>query len=447
MKKKYFWVTKIINLTPEAFWVLLGQAGYAFVGFAGIKLLTNLLDVYEFGRLSLANTITMFIVMNLFSPFAQGMLRFYSIYKNRNKLEELLSAFGRITIIDVLVSAFLIVPVFFIGTTWKNYEWGVLSSMAVLLAVFSGLTSFKIAAFGALRQRKYVSILNVSGLFLQVLLACLFMIMFSKSAGPSFAGFLLGSALVFFIANMLFRKATGCRESDRHNKDARMAGEALGEILRYSAPFIAFGLLNWIYMSSYKWILQLLYGANIVGAFSLTAQMSFYPIILISGILHTFFTPIAFQKAGDLTKKASLFSANKILLTTLFLNIIWGIGLIICFYFFHNKIMLLASSSHFAKFSYLLPWFALAWALFNLGEVASSFGLLIKRPVFYIIPKAASSIIALFGGFCLADRFGPLGIIWGLIFAGLVYSLWCLCIAFKITDNFGYSSFREVNYD
>lgn len=41
----------------------------------------------------------------------------------------------------------------------------------------------------------------------------------------------------------------------------------------------------------------------------------------------------------------------------------------------------------FCKFSYLLPWLALAWAWFYLGQITSSFGLLANQPQNYIAPK------------------------------------------------------------
>lgn len=64
---------RILKLTPEALWVFIEQAGIAIAAFVGVKLLTQVLDPSEFGRLALANTMAMLIGTSFFGPLGQGL--------------------------------------------------------------------------------------------------------------------------------------------------------------------------------------------------------------------------------------------------------------------------------------------------------------------------------------------------------------------------------------
>jgi len=141
--------------------------------------------------------------------------------------------------------------------------------------------------------------------------------------------------------------------------------------------------------------------------------------------------PIAFQQAGDLTSSKSIISAYKILIVMVSIYIVGAVVLITLCAMLHRHLMLIISNINFAQFSYLLPGLAIAWALFYFGQVLTSFGLLANKSHRYIPPKVTAAIIACVGIFYLAPKAGPAGVVWGLIIANSLYSLWCFLIAFK----------------
>jgi O-antigen/teichoic acid export membrane protein len=157
-----------------------------------------------------------------------------------------------------------------------------------------------------------------------------------------------------------------------------------------------------------------------------------YPLIFGSGFLSSLFTPIAFQKGGDLSQNHKVASANKILMAMTGIYIIGAVVLIGFFAVFHQSLVLLISNISFIRYSHLLPWLTLAWALFFLGQMFSTFGFLANQPRIYIMPKLVSSVVAVSATFYLSFRIGPIGVVWGLLLAGFIYALWCGIIVLRL---------------
>ena len=79
-------IYRMLSIRKELFWVLLGQ-GLAFTGgFIGIKILTNVMGPQGYGQLTLGMTIAGVINMFLFGPIAMVIIRFFSIYREKNEL-------------------------------------------------------------------------------------------------------------------------------------------------------------------------------------------------------------------------------------------------------------------------------------------------------------------------------------------------------------------------
>jgi len=178
-------------------------------------------------------------------------------------------------------------------------------------------------------------------------------------------------------------------------------------------------------MSCDKWSLQTFYGSEVVGAFAVISLLGTYPLVFGSGFLANLFTPIAFQRGGDLSQNHKIASANKILMAMTGIYVIGAVILIIFFAVFHRSAVLLFSNESFVRYSYLLPWLTIAWAFFFLGQMFCTFGMLANQPRRYLMPKLLSSIVALSSTFYLSFRIGPVGVVWGLLLAGFIYALWC----------------------
>ena len=206
------------------------------------------------------------------------------------------------------------------------------------------------------------------------------------------------------------------------------------QILNYSLPFFIWGIFGWAHASCDRWALQAFYGPQTVGVFAVVSQLAFYPLSFGAGFLAALFSPIAFQKAGDLTRTEAINSSKKIFLAVAGIYIALATVLISVFAMFHYQLVLLVSNIRFAKFSYLLPGLTFAWALYFIGQTLTAFGALLNRPGIYILPKALSAVVAVAAVFRLVPKMGPAGVVWGFGIGNFIYVLTC-----------GLSTLRAIN--
>lgn len=412
----------------------MGQVGVACGGLLGVKLLTQVIDTSEFGRLMLANTIMTLIGINFFGPFGQGIMRFWAICKERGNVDALYKITGRFTrytgiagIFGIIISCLLLVAI-------KNRDWIVLLMLSLITGAVTGLSDLRISALTAMRRRKHIAILQMTNAFLKPLLAVFLIVLTIAKANVAILGYLLAAFFVFSIAHHLYSRAAFGTYLPRHKPDPDIASlQSLNkELLSFCWPFLTWGIFGWIHSSCDRWALQTFHGSDIVGAFAVVSQLAVYPINFASEFFTTLFMPIAFQKAGDIRYKHSINSANKTLLTMTIVYVSAAAALLGLSVILHRPLILLISNERFAELSYLLPGLTAAWALFYLGQVLSQFGLLSNKTKLYIAPKITVSVIAALAVFYLSFRMGASGVMIGLLLAGAIYSLWCGIIGYKL---------------
>jgi len=425
--------THALRWKYEAFWVFIGQFGIAAGVLLGVKLLTYVLDPVEFGRLTLANTIVLLIGVNLFGPLGHGFMRFWSISRERNCVKEFLESANFLAKVLAAIITALGLLLFVFSCFPGSSHWLPVISLAILVGVMTGFFGLRLAVFLAARKRKTVALVNSGTAFLKPLMAVLFVLVMIRSAQYALWGYLVAVFAVMCIVEALYRRLPGSGIQSRVPPTASVR-EIHGlsrEILSFSWPFCAWGMVVWIHQSCDKWAVLAFHGADAVGEFSVTALLAFYPLVFASGFLINLFMPIAYERAGDLYSHQAVRSAHRCLLLMTGCYIVSAVLLIIIFGIFNKILVVLISNPKYIEFSYLLPGLAVSWALFYLGETLTGFGLIAKNPKIYILPKFVSGTIAAAGAFYLSSKIGVPGVVWGLGIAGLVYALWCTIVAFR----------------
>ena len=425
---------RILKLTPEASWVFTEQAGVTIAAFVGIKLLTHVLEPSEFGRLALANTIVMLIGTSFFGPLGQGLLRFWAISRERGELHTFYCVCNRFATYVSTVSLLLAVVLSCTVSIAKGFDWMILVILSSGIGIITGLFGLKVSVFMAARQRRRTALLRVGNVFLRPLCAVLLIVLTVPLANMALVGYLVAIVIVFVIARGLYNQEVSktCDSDSRFDIRLPSLHGLRKEIWNYTWPFLVWAGFGWIHLSCDRWSLQTFHGANVVGAFAVVSSLSTYPLVFGSGFLTKLFTPIAFQKAGDVSRSQSVSSANKILLLTLGIYVMGAAIIIVVFSLFHQSLIILISNERFAMYSYLLPWLTLAWTLFYLGQLLISLGLVAKQTRSYILPKLVCSVVAFLGTFSLSANMGPVGIVLGLGIAGAIYAVWCGMIALKL---------------
>lgn len=424
-----------IELLPEFFWVFVEKFGVSIAGILGIKLLTNVLGPEEFGRLALANTITMLIAINIFGPLGNGCIRFWSVSQDRKELDVfyyLLNQFIK----SVSLGAFFVVIMLSVGLgAIRGFDWSLLVLLAVIVGTISGVARLRTGILTAMRKRRYVAILSTLNVFSRPVIATLLVVLISAKASVALFGYCVAVFIVFFITERKYFKVISKNHRSLFEKDICLEPDGLKhlrkELLIYSWPFIIWGIFGWVYAVCDRWVMQSLYGAEIVGLYAVVAQLAVSAMTFISSFWGTFFAPIAFQKAGDLKNKKSRIDANKILGVMTGTYVLVAATVVLGFAIFHKPLILLISNKVFLKFSWMLPQLAIAWALFHLGQLLTYFGLLVNKSRVYIIPKIITATIAGIGVLGLTIKNGPIGVVWGLLISGGIYALWCFLIAMR----------------
>ena len=425
---------RLYKLTPEALWIFIERVGVILCGFAGIKLLTHLMEPSEFGHLAIANTVMALVGTNLFSSLSQGLMRFWSIAKGRNELAEFYAVSTRFSRCIVFLTICLAVLSFCFVRLIKNFNWSALVAFSLLAGAATGWLGLRIAVFTAIRKRRRIAFLRVANSFLRPSIAAALILLVSSNANWVILGYLIATfTVVLWAEHFYYQTVSSTANSDpAHDKPVYLFRGLGKEILSYSWPFFAWGLFGWVHMSCDRWSLQAFHGSEVVGAFAVVSQLAIFPLVFISSFLSALLTPIAFQKAGNLTNSDGINDANKILMGMTVLFIFGSIFLVSIFAVFNRPLILLISNERFASLAYLLPGLTIAWSLFYLGQLFSVFGLLVNQSRSYIVPKLVSAVVAAAGTFYLSAKMGPSGVVLGLGSAGFVYVIWCGAIALKL---------------
>ena len=437
------WGRRLFRLRSEALWVFVGQTGNALGILLGMKVLTQVLDPFEFGRLSIANTVVLLIFIGLFSPLGHGFTRFWSISHDRGQVEEFVFGANRYAgwLFLVVMGVSLGFFAFCLFCGWLEHQR--LIAVALIVGAIRGYSGLRLAVLLGARKRKIVALINTGAALFKPLAATFLIILFVSNADCAMWGYFIITLAILFIAEYYYQNVIKddlkhpLNQPD-HTVDAHKMGK---EILAFSWPFCVWGIFVWIHQSCDRWSLLAFHGADVVGAFSVVALLATYPLIFSSGFLLNLFMPVAYERAGDLSSRSDLKSAYKFILAMIAVYALGAMVLIGFFVFFHETIVLLMSNAEYVRFSYLLPSLTLSWAFFYLGEALTAFGFIAKTPKIYILPKLISAIIAALGAFFLSSEIGAQGVVWALGVSGIFYAAWCAVLAFRLYN--GISSFAK----
>jgi O-antigen/teichoic acid export membrane protein len=417
-------------------WVFLGQVGVALGGLAGVKILTHLLNPHEFGRFSIANTVILLVGSNVFGPLGQGLMRYWTISQNREQLADyvaLSAKYIKVLFQSIVLVSFLFGLILFISQA-RNWTWLIVSS--IVSGAFTGWAGTRLSILMAARKRKYVSLINVLTAFAKPGVAAVLLMLIAFQADIAVLGFLLAVCGSAVVAEYSFRKTASSKLSEIKGEQADSHDGNLGRsILSFSKPFFIWSFFAWAHQSCDKWALLTFQGPDIVGAYTVIAQLALYPLVFGSGLLSSFFIPIAYERAGGLQTKEAVVSGNKILFAMVGLYIAGSFVLILLFYLFHRPLVLFVSNENYVQYSNYLPMLTGAWSLYYLGQILSGFGLLANKPTLYIIPILFCGLLTTVTAFYLASIAGVLGIIWALGITGLFYASWCMLIAKRLIDS------------
>lgn len=413
-------------------WVVFGQVGLAAGYILAIKLISVVLDVEEFGRVALGWTLINLVQLTLFTPLAQGLMRYWSISVQQRTLRAFQEVSGKWMIRLVFASILTALVLMAVAIALHRERWAAVIGLSLFSGALGGCVNGDMFVMNANRNRKAAAWFNVFSACLRPGVGFVLAVGFWKTAEAVLLGYglvslLMASASRCFLRGRIFKSVGKPEPKPEPQSDHQVLSN---RILHFSWPFLPLGIFSWIQQSADRWALQATLGAEAVGRFAVVSQMAFYPMVFLAGILQLFFMPIAYSKAEEHSGPGE----------GAFRVIIWLVGAFLLLAFlvvgflglFQEELVVLISRSAYAGYHAYLPGMGIAWGLYYLGVVLSGFGLVAETSRIYLPAGLVSAIVAAVGCFLGASAFGPQGVVAALWLSGGLYAAWNGWTAYRI---------------
>jgi O-antigen/teichoic acid export membrane protein len=283
------------RLSGEAFWVAFGL-GLSTIGtFAGVRVLTSVLEPEEYGKLALAISVALGLVYSLGAGGGGSIARFFSVARQDGRAGWYWRAICRslfsVAGVVVLLLAVLAVAARAFDLDGENIAfWG-------LTILFGGAWTVHMLGYSlhaGARRRKTVSWHQCVLEWGRFLAAFILIKLLYSSAGVVLAGFLIVTLLVAASEWFWVRKQILPDWSAEESSTDRSV-----EFFHYFWPLVISGLFFWIQMFADRWALKTFCSLEEVGIYFALYQISYSPMIYLSTFLCGFLGPVFYGQTGD----------------------------------------------------------------------------------------------------------------------------------------------------
>ncbi len=430
-------INRILHLKSEIVWVVIGQV-LAFVGsVVTVKILTVIMGPKSYGQLALGLTIYGFIMILIFSPVSQGILRFYSIFFDRKKLKEYFYIFEHK--LKIIFSIILLVSfvIFLAVSLYIEVEWGLLVLFSILFGLFNGVNSLLVSFLTALRERKLVAFLQAGDVWLRLGGAIIMIAIINSSGYSALIGYSIGTILITILQ---WRSVRNQNSIMQFSRDKGLIDEEIltDEVNKYITPIRLLAIFAVITQYSDRWIIMAYDGESLVGIYAVLYTIANAPLMLLSNITSQFIMPLVFDKAGNLESPKNINNSLKTLrLASVVMTFVF-ISITVIAYVFGEWIVHILSTDDFSVYSSILWMLVIGISLAYLAQILSIKGMIFGKTKVYIIPRAIHAISFLIIGYWLVSKFGIQGMAIALCASSLIFFLSVVMvniIFLRISDN------------
>lgn len=413
--------TRFLIYKNEIKWVVLTQIFGFIGGIAGTKALTFFMGPAAYGELALGMTVAVILGQIFYGPLGQVVLRYYSIYKQDNKLGLLYKAVGRIVLWSGLSFTTVIVMTGLGADFFLDKNWFFIILYGGLFGILEGINNLLKTLHNAARKRKIVFILQLLIQWARPVGGITAVLLFHKSSQHALAGYCAAMLLILFIQSVFFNQIGLMLTGNDKSKSAKAL---YNSFLHYGYPFLFWGVFTGLQFTTDKWILSYFFSTREVGIYTVMYQAANLPLLIIGGILTQFIMPIFFEKANSQDKKVLY-----VLLKKMNLMVSGLVAVLLSVYFlFSEQIVSLISSKDFIYFHSYLPLLLLSLAVYFIGQNFVMLGMGMLKTKIYIYPKILSALTILGFGIIGVKFLGFKGIILSNLLSSIIYCTYILLI-------------------
>lgn len=430
-------IAKVVsNLTKEGVWVIAGQLASFMGALFLVRVLTEYLDPAGYGLIVLALTIVNFIHQVFIGGVSSGIVRYYSIAREKEKIKQYYHAAKWLL---SLLSIFIVLVILGVVTgliIFEKNDYAVMLFLAGLIACAAGFNSSISGVMSAARKRKIAAIFMAMDSWLKILIVALALFFFQSSTSLILGSYLVSCVINFFlqvsILSKLVDKSKFLDEQEQQRHTYKYWKE---QIIKYALPFSLWGPFVWALQASDKWALQLFSSVDDVGLYGVAFQVGYVPTSMVSSFMLLYLGPIFYQKSGDaksLKRNLEVHSiAWKITMLSLFCTFLVFITCI----FFHRELFGILVNDRYLSVSYILPWMILAGGIFSSAQALALKLLSELKSSSMILANVVPAIL----GVCMncygAYRFGIDGVVCSLIIFSVIYFFWLSWLSKSVTNH------------
>jgi len=421
---------RVVRLSKEGFWILLGQIMLVLGTIIGVRVITEILGPESYGELALGMTVVILINKILLAPLSNGAARFYAPAAEKNDLTSYVCALKNILIFLISVIIMFGVLIATVFLSFDQMQWIPLVIAAFIFAILSGFNGVLNSVQNAARQRAIVALHQGSEPWARFTCAAGLVFFFGRESTLAMLGYSFAASIIILSQLFFFRKII----PEKAIKSFQIKNWQ-HEITKFSLPFAVWGIFTWAQFASSRWGLEFYTTTREVGLFSALFQIGYYPISLATTLMCTFLGPIFYQRAGDGADSLRNSGVDNLgwrlagfcLIMT---GLAFSVGML-----FHKQIFALFVSNEFASISHLLPWMIFAGGLFAAAHIVS-FNIRIRmKPQILKKAKIISSLVGIIFNLAGAYWYGTRGVVMAMCIFSLLHFIWVARLAKNINEN------------
>lgn len=390
----------------------------------GVRLITGLISPIEYGDLALGMTLAMLINQTIFGPLNNGVTRFYAPSAEHGELHGYFNAVRRMVFRAMGITLLIFILIVITLTIVKRSEWIYIAAASVVFAVVSGDNSILSGIQNAARQRSIVALHQGLESWARFLIAAGLLICLGLTSSIAMLGYGISGAIVLGSQYLFFHKIFK-QYISKETKDTCWQKK----IWQFSWPFTIMGIFTWLQMASDRWGLQLFTTTKDVGLYAVLYQLGYYPMLLATGAVGQFLSPIFYQRAGDATDKIRNADVKKLIWRFAgFAFALTSLTFIVIF-LFHSQIFWIFVDKKYANVSYLLPWMFLSGGIFATGQILTSNLMVHLKTQTMMVVKIVTALLGIAFNFIGAYWYGIPGIVVANNLFSILYFIWIVVLS------------------
>jgi len=414
---------KKILTDKELFWTFVYQLITLVGGLLLIKILATTLSTETYGYYTLIMSISALVIMLPFSALMQGVSRYISIYKKKEK-------YNNFFIVVIILNFFIISLYIIFAIIFKNiYElsdtWNDIYYMVVLFSISEIFKVLFRTINNTNRERKNLS-LSIS-LEFSLKIGLLFLVYFYTQISIKYI------LLILVLSNILSVWVMISKYRNLFTIKYLSLKQFKVYTLRiwvFATPLIVWAIFGWLRDMSNRWYLDYFLDKEQVALFAMISSIAMVAPTALSGLIGGFIIPILYQK--DNSDKSYV---GKFLLKTMPLVLFVFLLSFMVTYIFKNEIILIIADEKYLELSWMLPWMFLTFCIYTLSMMATYEIFAHKQTKKLIWSSIIPGIISIVCGYFFIKFFGVEGALYNYIITYLSYALLTFYIVIKYTKS------------